>query len=283
MLHTVGFLALSLFLIALFLVLSQDIQIWPTALSSLFEAKLRDQATLPSGVRSSFLKTADGKNVEVWHLAQDEKITNSSKIVLIFHGNGGTVDDFFPYQLWLKELGLASYALEYRGYGKSSGWPSERGIYLDSEALWRHAILENKLDPKNVLLLGISFGAGPAAYLAQKYHAGALLLLSPYTSIPDIVRGKALLKYLAPFVWHEFPVKRYIEKLSSSNLIINHGVQDEVIPFSHSKELSMAYKGDGKFTFLEVPLAHHNDLFSLSKAKMAEELSKIGWIKLDVR
>ena len=118
------------------LVLLQDFIIYPELYTSWAKTKKRNAETVPENVESYYLNTPDSAKVEVWHLPAASKAKEAPHAIL-FHGNAGTIDGFFSYQLWLKSLGISSWALEYRGFGHSSGWPREEKLYADAEQLLR--------------------------------------------------------------------------------------------------------------------------------------------------
>lgn len=256
--------------IVLIVILSQDFQVFPILYSSLFEKSLRLPDDLPTGVKSTFLTTHDGKKLEMWQLEASNPTTPKT-VALILHGNGGRVDEFFHYQKWLQTQGISSYSLEYRGIGKSTGWPSEDGIYLDVQTGIEYVMGNEDLETTKLVLLGISLGTAPAAYLAAQHKVEALILLSPYVSVPDIVKTRAFFKYFAPFLWYTFPTQEFLNKTSSC-VIMAHGEQDDVIPFSNFKILRDNFSGKGKLLTIASKVSGHNDLFSNVKDDLALKL-----------
>ena len=158
----------------------------------------------PPGVESFTVTTSDLKELEVWRYAPAEP-KPGGPIVVILHGNAGNLQDYFYLQQKFHRLGLISYDLEYRGYGQSTGWPTESGLYEDADAYWRAVVNRENVGPERILLFGLSLGSGPATYLAERNKAKTLTIIAGYSSIPDVVSDRWIIGPLWPFVWIQFP------------------------------------------------------------------------------
>ena len=274
---SVSVLTLSIFLV----VASQDLQIFPGAFSSLKGAE-SERRPAPDGFESFFIKTSDGNKLNVWRLGasyssqyQNLALGEKYKAAIIFHGYNGSMHGFTGIQEWFRDMGIVSYAFDYRGFGLSSGWPSETGLYRDGEAVWGEVMRrEGRIAPEEVVVLGVSLGTAPAAKLARDHTVGALVLVSPYTSLQDVVRAKPLLKYLAPLVWYKFPTREYVLQLENTCTILTHGMRDKIIPFSHSKSIIEASRGKVKLLTELSQEADHQDLFHIVKPKLAQLLKR---------
>ena len=247
----------------------QDFIIFPAASSGLWSKKgpVKNR-NLPDGVKPLWLKTSDGKTLEAWSYGEKTRKAGN-RVAIIFHGNGGNLENFFPYQEWLAGIGLKSYSFDYRGYGLSNGWPSESGIYIDAETVWNEVIKQEATSPEQIILVAISIGSGPAAYLAQEKQAGAAIFFTAYTSLPEIAAKSILFR---PFGWllrYDFPVKEYLENYKGC-LILTHAEDDEVIPYSHFQDLKKI--NSSKLYPLSFPKGGHNSLFWHAKDKIAETL-----------
>lgn len=248
----------------------QNPQVFPGAVMALFNSKVRDQKTLPVGVESKFIKTIDLKLLETWHFpAQDSK-----QVAIIFHGNAGDVANFFPYQEYFQELSITSYGFDYRGYGKSSGWPTVKGLYLDGEAIIQYVLEKEQITPKELIIVGISVGSGPATYIAQKYNVGTLLLYSPFESLKAAVKSQPVLGFLHPFLISDFPVKALVQKLNNTCLIVAHGVRDSVIPQVQGKMVAIAHPNRNRSFFIASNKSGHNDIYFWTKAEVQKNLTE---------
>ena len=215
--------------------------------------------------------TADGKSLEAWRVSPTER--RFRQVAIVFHGNGDILTQAVGYQTWLRDQGFLSYGFDYRGYGNSSGFPSESGLYVDAEAVYQYVISHEGVRPQDVLAFGVSLGSGPAAYIASRHRAGTLALVSPYTSIPDVVRGKGLLALLSPFLWYSFPVESFIKDLRDTCVVLAHGKRDAVIPWTHSQVLQTRYVGASRVSLLINEEGHHNDVLARDGVRLARSLS----------
>jgi len=257
------FLRLSVFLaiFAAVLVMIQDFMILPSLAGSLIANRDGIPPTqTPDGVRSFFLEAPDKTKIEIWEL---ESTSASKQAAIVFHGNAGTVDTFFFVQRWLKQLGITSYGFEYRGIGRSSGWPSEKGFYSDTDRLIEYLGEEKGYHPESLILVGISLGTGLATYAAEKYPVNSLVLFSPFSSLTQIVR-EGPYRPLLPFVKYKFPNVERFKNLKAHCLIMAHGKKDNTIPFSHFETLAQVDQGERQVYLFASENADHGYLFSLT-------------------
>src|SRR5713101_2542028 len=106
--------------------------------------------------------------------------------VLFFHGNAGNVSHRLDYLRMFRELGFSVLIFDYRGFGKSSGEPSETGTYQDAEAAWNYLVETRRIAPSSIVLFGESLGGAVAAWLAARVKPRALIITSTFTSLPDL-------------------------------------------------------------------------------------------------
>ena len=262
-------LALAALFFALFMVATQDFHIFPGLYSSkIFGYK----NSPPNDVEEYVIESTEGYKATIWRVSAKEN--PKPRIAILFHGNAENLGSFLQFQYWLSSLGYTSYSVEYRGYsGRNSGWPSEQGFYDDASAAYEFIVNKENITAQDMIALGSSIGSGVAAYLAQKYDIGTLVLLAPYTSLKDLVSEITLFRYLAPFLKYTFPVKEYIKNLESTCVIAAHGKRDGTIPFSHSLKLKERYSGTGIYNLIESESAGHNDLILLTADNIAEAIS----------
>jgi uncharacterized protein len=151
--------------------------------------------------------------------------------VVHFHGNGEQLGD----QEWLaerhQEAGLGFYAVEYPGYGmmREQGPPSEQGLYAAAEAALEYLHGELGVPRERTVLQGQSLGSGVAVEMAKRGHGERLVLISPYTSIPDVAArlfGWLPVRLLAR---DRFDTAAKAPGLELPVLIV-HGTRDEVVP-----------------------------------------------------
>lgn len=126
--------------------------------------------------------------------------------------------------------------MEYPGYGIYEGnEPSETSILEDAETVFRYLTEEMKIKKRKIIVAGRSLGSGPASFITEKYSPGAMILISPFTSIKAV--AKNLFGFFAKMLIKErFNNLERIKKIKSPTLII-HGKADKTIPSQHSEDL----------------------------------------------
>lgn len=203
-------------------------------------------------------KSPDGLNLSGWFIPR----RNSKGVILFLHGNGGnmstrlTLIDYFN-----RKIGLSVFIIDYRGYGKSEGRPSEEGTYLDARAAWEYLTNSRKIKPETIVVYGRSLGGAIAAWLAREVKPGLVVLDSTFTSLKDI--ASEIYPYLPvkKFFKYNYPAVEYIKEAACPVLVI-HSSEDSYIPFSHAVKL---YNNAGKARqFLKIS-GNHNDNYIKSK------------------
>lgn len=247
--------------------LLQDFLIFPGfAYTKLHGAPPRGK--LPDRVTAGFIKSRDGTELEVWHVKLPDGVKRSGT-ALFFHGNGSFIDSSLYVSGYLEKAGLELFSIEYRGYGRSSGWPSEHGFYQDADALLSYVIQKHEIDPEELVVIGESIGSGVAGYLTYYHNLPVLVLLAGYSSLPDLVQDKPYYRWFKRLVWYKFPVGEYLQKLNDTCVILVHGKLDRIIPFSHYETNLKMISKEAKLHSLIYPEAKHS-LWEVS----AEDLPK---------
>lgn len=212
------------------------------------------------GMRHVPLTAADGTRVFAWYAAARDA---DQPTLAYFTGNAGNVGLRACLVRPYVEKGYGILILSYRGYGRSSGEPTERGLYLDAEAALNYLRSEEGIPPKRTVLYGQSLGAAVAVEMAIRQDAAAVVLLAPFTSAPAAARSIAWflpVPYGALFsdLYDSLSKIGRIEK----PLLIVHGTADHTIPASHGEALFEAAPVEHKELIL-IPGADHNDLHGL--------------------
>lgn len=200
------------------------------------------------------LTAGDGVALHAW-LAPPVKPTE--RTLLWLHGNAGNISYRLDMLLRLVHLPAQVLLLDYRGYGKSEGEPSEAGLYRDARAGWDWLTKERGVSPSNLVIFGKSLGGAPACELATHVNAAGLIVQSSFTSVPDMA-GRVLPIYPKFMVRTKMDSVNKVGKISCPKLFV-HGSRDEVVPFSHGKRL-FAAACEPK-AFHEVPGALHNETY----------------------
>jgi hypothetical protein len=197
------------------------------------------------------LDTGDGERVIAWHIPP----RGDQPVILYFHGNGGALRNRVERYRTLTQDGTGLVALSYRGYGGSSGHPSEAGLIEDARAAYAFAA---ERDPEARLVLwGESLGTGVATALAAEKKVARLVLESPYLSTVAIAASAYPFVPVRWLMKDQFRSDLRIRQVTAPVLIV-HGDRDNVIPIESGEQLYALIAGPKRF--LRVPGAGHEDL-----------------------
>jgi uncharacterized protein len=220
--------------------------------------------TTPQSIGLEFesveLNTSDGERLSGWFIPASKQNPLGKATILYSHGNAGNIGDRLQRLPIYKGLDVSVLLYDYRGYGKSTGTPSENGTYIDIETFWQYLIDVKKVPPAQVIAYGESLGGGVASYLADKEPSmGGLILSATCTSVKD--RAQELYPYLPISLISRFnyDTRSRLPKLNIPILIF-HSRDDEVFPFSHA-EANFQAISDPKLKMLVELEGGHNDGF----------------------
>jgi len=177
--------------------------------------------------------------------------------LLFLHGNAGNISHRLDSLKIFNRLGLAVLIIDYQGYGKSGGRPSEANTHADGAAAYRYLVEKRGVAPQRLVLFGRSLGAAVAARLATEQATGALIVESGFTSVPDL--GSDLYPWLPVRLLSrlDYDVRASLAKVSCPVLVI-HSRDDEIIPFRHGEALFAAARPPREFLAIS---GGHNDGF----------------------
>ena len=202
------------------------------------------------------LKTDDGETIYAWFLEHDHPDAE----VVFFHGNAGNLS------LWLEVLAkiydhkFNVLALDYRGYGKSSGSPTEKGLYRDTEALIRYFWDQLHRPELPAVYWGRSLGGVAAAYATTIREPDGIILEATFPDKKSLLKHYPLLRILGLFSRYQLSTADFLSGLSCPVLVI-HGDRDHVVPFSLGKKLFERL--ETKKYFYTVTGGRHNDLSAI--------------------
>jgi len=176
------------------------------------------------------IETADGERLRAWLLPHPRP----RAFVVYFHGNGGNLSMWAPILANIVRQRYAVMAIDYRGYGESSGAPGERGLYRDVEGAI--AFVRDRINPGVPLVYwGRSLGVSMAAYAATRHRPAAVILESGFPDARSLLRGSPL-AVLSLFSSYRFPAARLARDAKVPALVM-HGDADRVIPFEQGRAL----------------------------------------------
>jgi fermentation-respiration switch protein FrsA (DUF1100 family) len=191
------------------------------------------RAPPPPGTVPVAVVTAAGRN-EAWFMPPLKlKEGERRPLVIFFHGNGEVID-YLPKQVeGFRALGMGVLLVEYPGFGRSSGSPTEESITATATAAYDAVLRRGEVDPGRIVLYGRSLGGGAACALAARRSSAALILQSTFTSTRPFAR-----RYLAP----AFLVRDHFDNgavLASYRqpVLLFHGSRDTIIPVEQSRAL----------------------------------------------
>lgn len=174
--------------------------------------------------------------------------------VLYFHGNRGNLSRWGNMHHPFTQRGYDVLMIDYRGYGKSTGTPSEAGLYQDAEAALQSLLRRHPL--QDVIFYGRSLGSGVAAHLATQYGPRALIMETPYDAMPNVIQHQVRVPLLQSLFRHHFPNHRYLPRLNCP-VYIFAGSHDRLIPEHLSRRLQPLLSDPAHFYLIE-GASHHN-------------------------
>ncbi|KAM9294393.1 lysophosphatidylserine lipase ABHD12-like [Gastrophryne carolinensis] len=269
---------LALVLLVLYLCIPILVRLFPVILTQaiyLHRLKLplfvdlRNPGELLDHTTNFYLTPEDGVTIGVWHTVPaswgeeatgkdqhwfEATLADDNPIIIYLHGNGGTraIDHRVQLIKVLSAAGFHVLALDYRGFGDSTGEPSEAGVTWDSVYLYEWVKARSRGNP--VCLWGHSLGTGIATNAARKLQErgnppDAVILEAPYTNIRAAGAYHPLGKIFHIYPWfdfffldtfalsnHVYPNDENIKVITSPILIL-HAEDDNVVPVSLAREL----------------------------------------------
>jgi uncharacterized protein len=231
---------------------------------------------LPAGIEEIFITTGDHVKLQAYYAANK----GSEKILIFFHGNAGNICHRLPDIGNLKNCGISVLGISYRGYGKSSGKPSEKGIYTDGAAALDYAVQTLGYSLDNIIIFGRSIGTTVAVHISQDKDIAGLILITPLTSAKAQAQGLGFLSLLAG---NAFDNLSKISHIKCPVLVI-HGTDDEILSFSMGKDIYDQAPAEKRFVIIEG--AGHNNLSQMDPEKywgaISEFIAQVDGSKMEV-
>jgi len=193
-------------------------------------------------------------------------------VVVFFHGNGEELVDLSYFAVMLRERGLGLLFVEYPGYGLAAGTPTTEQTIYAAAAQALDDLAARGIDKQRVTLVGHSLGTGVAAEMAARGYGGRLVLISPFTSIPDMVRRFAPVVPVSWLVRDRFDTLSKAPTLGLPTLVI-HGDADNLIPVEMARRVSAAISG-ARLEIFEG--GGHNDLFGRDDGRLVRLIAEFS-------
>jgi uncharacterized protein len=208
-------------------------------------------------IEDVYFQAEDGVRLNGWLAvpAHGKVAADTLPTLLWFHGNAGNLTDRYEMLVGLVNLPARVLLIDYRGYGRSGGSPSEKGLYRDARAAWRYLTGERGIAPQRLVIFGKSLGGAPAIDLATHVQPAGLIIQSSFTSIPDMA---ARVFPIVPrfMVMTKMDSLAKIRGIHVPKLFI-HSPADEVVPYDMGRTLYDA--APEPKTFYTVAGARHNE------------------------
>lgn len=208
---------------------------------------------LPCRVEDRHIRTRDGETLHAWFAPAD----GAENHILFFHGNAGNVTHRTDFLHRLTRLPASVLLLDYRGYGRSSGRPTEKGLYEDGRAAYLHLVEDLGIPPHRIFLLGKSLGGAVAIEVATRFPVAGVIIQSTFTHTWDMAR----LMFWIPFPvrWicrNQFDSWTRVQTLTTPKLFI-HGRGDRMVPYRLARTLFEAAAEPKRF--FDLGNLDHND------------------------
>lgn len=213
-----------------------------------------------------WLATEDGVRIEAWYVPAPA----ARGVALLTHGNAGNISHRIKYASLFHSLGYSILMLEYRGYGRSEGKPSEEGTYADARAAWRHLTNERGYPAGRIVLVGESLGGAVAAHLAAEERPGALVLVSSFISVPELAAELYPWMPARQLARYRYDTLASLDSVSCP-VLVAHSREDDIVPFRHGQQLFGAAREPK--AFLEMT-GGHNEGFLFTRPAWGEELGR---------
>jgi uncharacterized protein len=178
-------------------------------------------------VEEVWLTSSDGVKVHAWWIPSD----HAKFTFLAFHGNAANITNRAPIYQFLRATPANVLALEYRGYGRSAGVPSEAGFYRDADAAYQYLVNTKGIDPRSIISFGQSIGTAVAAHLAAHRQVAGVILEAPFPSAAQLAwKLYWFLPGLSLLVQSQFNTQARLRETTAPLLVV-HCTQDPIIPF----------------------------------------------------
>jgi fermentation-respiration switch protein FrsA (DUF1100 family) len=200
------------------------------------------------------IATADGETLQAWWLEHPSPRAQ----VIFFHGNGGNLSLWLGLLADMRHRGFSVLGIDYRGYGASTGSPSEQGLYRDADAALGVFAARFRQSGVPVIYWGRSLGSAIAAYAATRAAPDALVLDSPFPQAGALLGGDPIMRFLYLFSSYSFPTSRFLQTYDGPLLVV-HGDVDSIVPFSAGRAVFDDARSARK-SFAVMRGAGHNDL-----------------------
>lgn len=222
-------------------------------------------------IEDVYFKAADNVNLHGWYCApqQIDEPGAAETIILFLHGNAGNISHRRELIGGLINAHARVFIIDYRGYGRSEGLPSEQGLYADARGAWNYLTVERNIGANRIVIFGESLGGAVAIQLATEVQPAGLIVQSSFTSIGDMARR--VMPFAPRFLLRtKMNSLERIGRVQCPKLFI-HSRTDEIAPFEMGRRLFDAASEPKHFYIIE--RASHNETNIIGGAQYFDRIN----------
>jgi hypothetical protein len=245
------------------LALTSDSIIFQPQPSSYTDAALSATLARTSPAGQLIHLDSDGQKITAFYLPNP----NARFTLLFSHGNAEDIGEVMYFLQSFHDAGFAVMAYDYRGYGTSSGKPTESGVYADVNAAYNYVTQTLHVPADRIISMGRSLGCGAAIHLAARRPVAAVVVEAPFLSAFRVLTRVRVLP------WDKFNNASDIRKIHVPVLVV-HGRNDQIVPFRHGERLYQL--ANQPKTFLPIDGAGHNDVVLVAGKRYVKALREFA-------
>ncbi|KAK9468618.1 Alpha/Beta hydrolase protein [Lipomyces arxii] len=209
--------------------------------------------------------TEDGEKLRLFVMKQsDPELRNRGKTVIICCANAGNMGHRLPIaSAFYKILQYNVVLFSYRGYGLSTGKPSEGGIKIDADTVFKYVKGDKDLENTSTILYGQSLGGAVAIYLAEKYESevAGLIVENTFLSIPALIPTLLPIAQYFTFLCHQiWPSDKSLPNITNTPVLFLSGLKDEIVPPAQMRKLFDICQSPNK-VWRQFANATHNETY----------------------
>ena len=204
-----------------------------------------------TGVVERVLEAPDGARIIAWYA----RAVPGNPTLLYFHGNAGSLETRQERIRKYAERGFGVFMMAYRGYGGSTGTPSEKANIADAKRAY-DTLIGDGVSPSDIIIYGESLGTGVAVQVAAAKRVAGVILDAPYTSLVDVAEYQYPRLPSRSFMTDRYETAKYLPRMTAPLLIVQ-GKEDRVVPVEMGKAVYAAAPGPKEIAIF--PGAGHSD------------------------
>jgi pimeloyl-ACP methyl ester carboxylesterase len=226
---------------------------------------LKTPADLGIPYEQCFIDTRDGCRLAAWHLSPENPVGS----VIYFHGSTGNLGILSEMLAMFYRNGLQVLAVDYRGYGWSTGAPSEQGVYEDAVATVEYFEANFKKFRVPVVYWGRSLGGCIASFASKQLPPNGLILETTFPSKASLLEEYPQLRRFNLFARYRLETATFLNDHQFPVLIL-HGDRDRTVPLRQGQILYNQLSGPKEFW--TVPGAGHIDIHMVDSQRYMQKV-----------